>query len=206
MLGDSSSYYQLQILRQKMLYKGISLHLNKVILWGTEPLKKANWFWKKSPESKQTPYKFKNCSSCLPTLSGKLPLFWSNDFLAIFSLDPIILDHFDSQSSGKCLICSIFLFPRGFTCFRFAYARFMETFNFKADDRPLVKYVPDFELAYILQRYKETHDFYHTLLLAEDDISVLGEAAVKWFEMTQLNLPVIPTWTLTQNTSLHAYS
>ena len=47
--------------------------------------------------------------------------------------------------------------------------------------RPVSKYVPDLQLAYILQRYKETHDMLHTLLGL--DISVAEEIAVKWFEL-----------------------
>jgi hypothetical protein len=34
----------------------------------------------------------------------------------------------------------------------------MESHGFKAEERPLVKYVPDYELAYILQRYKEVDE------------------------------------------------
>ena len=38
-----------------------------------------------------------------------------------------------------------------------------------------------------MQRYRETHDTFHTLL--GYDISVAEELAVKWFEMGHLQLP-----------------
>jgi ubiquinone biosynthesis protein COQ4 len=43
------------------------------------------------------------------------------------------------------------------------------------------------ELAYILQRYREVHDFWH--VLAGLPPSVLGETAVKWLEMVHTGLP-----------------
>jgi len=67
------------------------------------------------------------------------------------------------------------------------YYEFMQGHGFDPEERPLVKYVPDYELAYILQRYKEIHDYIHVLL--NYDINVHNELAVKWFEMIQLELP-----------------
>ena len=59
--------------------------------------------------------------------------------------------------------------------------------NFSPNERPIAKYIPDLELSYICQRYKETHDFYHVLLNFER--SLLDEIAVKWFEAEHLKLP-----------------
>ena len=56
------------------------------------------------------------------------------------------------------------------------------------DERPLVKYVGNPEHAYILQRYKETHDMTHRLF--GYGISVSEEIAIKWFEMLQTELPM----------------
>jgi ubiquinone biosynthesis protein COQ4 len=42
--------------------------------------------------------------------------------------------------------------------------------GFKASERPVVQYVPDLELAYVSQRYKEIHDLLHVILL--DEINV----------------------------------
>lgn len=69
----------------------------------------------------------------------------------------------------------------------YRYYQYMNRNNFSPDLRPVVKYIPDFELAYICQRYKETHDFYHVLL--NYDRSVLDEIAVKYFEALHLRLP-----------------
>lgn len=35
------------------------------------------------------------------------------------------------------------------------YAKWMSKFRFHPEERPVVKYVPDLELAYIIQRYRE---------------------------------------------------
>ena len=68
------------------------------------------------------------------------------------------------------------------------YAFFMSSHGYTSDERPLVKYVPDMEQAYILQRYKEVHDAAHLLL--GYGTSVSEEIAVKWFEMMQTELPM----------------
>lgn len=41
----------------------------------------------------------------------------------------------------------------------------MKKQNFKPSERPIVNYINDLDLAYVLQRYKEVHDFLHVLLL-----------------------------------------
>ena len=48
--------------------------------------------------------------------------------------------------------------------------------------------MPDIELAYVLQRYKEVHDTCHVLL--NYSTTVEEEIAVKWFEMMQTGLPL----------------
>ena len=65
--------------------------------------------------------------------------------------------------------------------FGYHYAKWMQSFGYSADERPVAKFVPDIELAYILQRYKEVHDTCHVLL--NYNTSVEEEIAVKWFEM-----------------------
>jgi len=69
-----------------------------------------------------------------------------------------------------------------------AYARFMDERGFTADSRAPVKYIEDSELAYVMQRYREVHDFWHTLSGMET--TVLAEIAVKWLEMVQTGLPM----------------
>jgi len=50
------------------------------------------------------------------------------------------------------------------------------------DARPIVKHIPDFDSAYVYQRYKEIHDFIHVIFF-NYDVSVKEELALKWFEM-----------------------
>ena len=68
-----------------------------------------------------------------------------------------------------------------------SYYRWMKSHDFSAADRPIALHIPDLELAYVYQRYKEVHDLLHTLL--GYDIAVEEEIAVKWFEMVQTGLP-----------------
>ncbi|KAF9967249.1 Ubiquinone biosynthesis protein, partial [Actinomortierella ambigua] len=51
-----------------------------------------------------------------------------------------------------------------------------------------VHFVDSEELAYVMRRYRETHDFYHTL--TNLPVTVDGEIALKWFEMVQTGLPM----------------
>ena len=67
------------------------------------------------------------------------------------------------------------------------YFEFMSNYNFSPEERPLTTYYTDIELAYILQRYKEIHDFIHTIL--GYGITVPEELAVKAFESLQLKIP-----------------
>lgn len=53
---------------------------------------------------------------------------------------------------------------------------------------PQVQYISDPELAFIMQRYRESHDFYH--LLCGMPVSTLGETVVKIFEASHFGLPV----------------
>ena len=69
----------------------------------------------------------------------------------------------------------------------YKYYLFMSKHYFSPNGRPKVKYIPDLELAYVAQRYKEIHDFFHVLL--DYDVSVVDELAVKWFEALHLALP-----------------
>uniref|UniRef100_A0A914CBD8 Ubiquinone biosynthesis protein COQ4 homolog, mitochondrial n=1 Tax=Acrobeloides nanus TaxID=290746 RepID=A0A914CBD8_9BILA len=68
------------------------------------------------------------------------------------------------------------------------YARFLDQLHTSPDARPPVKYVDDDELVYVMQRYRETHDFTHVLL--EMKPNMLGEVTVKYFEAIQLGLPM----------------
>ena len=69
-----------------------------------------------------------------------------------------------------------------------AYAMFMNSHGYSPDDRAPVRYVDDPDLAYIMCRYRETHDFAHCLFALPP--TVLGELALKWIELAQNNLPM----------------
>ncbi|KAF9198849.1 Ubiquinone biosynthesis protein [Haplosporangium sp. Z 27] len=68
------------------------------------------------------------------------------------------------------------------------YVRFLDDQQVSPDTREPVHYVDSEELAYVMQRYRETHDFYHTLTGLP--VTVDGEIALKWFEMVQTGLPM----------------
>ncbi|DBA05084.1 TPA: hypothetical protein N0F65_000772, partial [Lagenidium giganteum] len=68
------------------------------------------------------------------------------------------------------------------------YTRFMDAHGFEADGRAYVHYVDDPELAYVMQRYRELHDFWHTLYGLPP--TVFGEIALKYVELAQTTLPV----------------
>jgi ubiquinone biosynthesis protein COQ4 len=55
------------------------------------------------------------------------------------------------------------------------------------DARLQVHYIDDPELAYVMQRYRECHDFYHAL--CDMPVSVEYELALKVFEFANLGLP-----------------
>jgi ubiquinone biosynthesis protein COQ4 len=85
------------------------------------------------------------------------------------------------------------------------YARFMDTWSITSETRaPVsihlnvseffltlkfeVKYISDPELAYVMQRYRQVHDFMHTL--TGIPITVEGEIGLKLFEFGQTGLPM----------------
>uniref|UniRef100_A0A1I7ZN58 Ubiquinone biosynthesis protein COQ4 homolog, mitochondrial n=1 Tax=Steinernema glaseri TaxID=37863 RepID=A0A1I7ZN58_9BILA len=71
------------------------------------------------------------------------------------------------------------------------YAKFLDGLKTSPDARPAVQYIDDEELVYVMQRYRETHDFHHVLL--EMPTNMIGEVAVKYFEGIQLGLPMCIT-------------
>jgi ubiquinone biosynthesis protein COQ4 len=69
-----------------------------------------------------------------------------------------------------------------------ALGAFLLAHEFDAEERAPVRFVEDEELAYVLTRYREVHDMWH--VLSGLPPTVLGEVALKWFEMVQTGLPV----------------
>ncbi|KAK4023198.1 ubiquinone biosynthesis protein COQ4 homolog, mitochondrial [Daphnia magna] len=68
------------------------------------------------------------------------------------------------------------------------YTKFLEVNNVSPDTRLPVRFVDDADLAYVMQRYRETHDLVHTILGCPTNM--LGEVAVKWVEALQTGLPM----------------
>lgn len=68
------------------------------------------------------------------------------------------------------------------------YVRWLDWCNVGPDTRAKVRYIEDPELAYVMQRYRECHDFYHVMCLMP--VSHLGETVVKVFEAAHMGLPV----------------
>lgn len=69
-----------------------------------------------------------------------------------------------------------------------AYSDWLTRNRVTPDTRDPVRYIPDPDLAYVMQRYRESHDFYHVLL--GFGVSLPAELVVKWFELANFGLPV----------------
>lgn len=69
-----------------------------------------------------------------------------------------------------------------------AYVAWLATEDVSPDTRAAVRYIDDEECAYVMQRYRECHDFYHALA----GLPVLreGEVALKAFEFANTGLPM----------------
>lgn len=74
------------------------------------------------------------------------------------------------------------------TTFGGAYAKFMGDRRFLAGDRPPVHYVDDPELAYVITRIREVHDYWHVLFGCHTN--GFGEAALKAVEFIQTGIPM----------------
>ncbi|KAH9105692.1 hypothetical protein LEN26_014689 [Aphanomyces euteiches] len=72
--------------------------------------------------------------------------------------------------------------------FGYAYTQYMDAHGFEADGRAEVRFVDDPELAYVMQRYRESHDFFHTLFGLPP--SEFAEIILKYVELVQTGLPV----------------
>ncbi|CAB4404988.1 unnamed protein product [Rhizophagus irregularis] len=68
------------------------------------------------------------------------------------------------------------------------YTNFLDEQKVTPDTRVKVQYIYDDELAYVMQRYRECHDFFHTLTNLPTNVE--GELALKWFELVQTGLPM----------------
>ena len=69
-----------------------------------------------------------------------------------------------------------------------AYADWLDREGVTPDTRDPVQYIDDEECAYVMQRYRECHDFYHALTGLP--VVVEGEIAIKAFEFANTLLPM----------------
>lgn len=68
------------------------------------------------------------------------------------------------------------------------YASWLDREGVSPDTRTSVQYIDDEECAYVMQRYRECHDFYHAVTGLP--IVVEGELALKAFEFLNTLLPM----------------
>ena len=69
-----------------------------------------------------------------------------------------------------------------------AYASWLDREGVSPDTRDNVRYIDDEECAYVMQRYRECHDFYHALTGLP--VMIEGEVALKAFEFANTLLPM----------------
>lgn len=69
-----------------------------------------------------------------------------------------------------------------------AYAKWLDREGVSPDTRDQVQYIDDEECAYVMQRYRECHDFYHAVTGLP--IFVEGELALKALEFLNTLLPM----------------
>lgn len=68
------------------------------------------------------------------------------------------------------------------------YASWLDKEGVSPDTRDQVRYIDDEECAYVMQRYRESHDFYHAVTGLP--VMVEGEVALKAFEFANTLLPM----------------
>ena len=70
-----------------------------------------------------------------------------------------------------------------------AYGHFLAQHGFDPEDRKPVSYLDQHtDLAYVMMRYRQCHDYWHALTGLPP--TVLGEIALKWLELFQSGLPI----------------
>jgi ubiquinone biosynthesis protein COQ4 len=89
-------------------------------------------------------------------------------------------------TSGSLDIEKLKLLPQN--AFGYAYYKWLEQERVSPDTRAQVRYIDDEECAYVMQRYRESHDFYHAL----NGLPTFreGEVALKAFEFANTGLPM----------------
>ncbi|KAJ3564452.1 hypothetical protein NP233_g8281 [Leucocoprinus birnbaumii] len=97
----------------------------------------------------------------------------------------ILKDH-PHVSSETVNMDQLARYPEG--SFGRAYVTWLERCGVTPDTREPVHYIDDPELAYVMQRYRECHDFYHCI--CNLPVNVESELALKYFEFANLGIPM----------------
>jgi ubiquinone biosynthesis protein COQ4 len=119
-----------------------------------------------------------------PALAAMLKqLYSSEEGLAILADRPLITPELHS---------STILYP--VSSLGAAYTSFMSGHEYSADERTPVRFVTDSDHAYVMTRYRQTHDIWH--VVCDLPPTVLGELALKCLEMLQTGLPMTAIATL----------
>ncbi|KAH9173647.1 coenzyme Q biosynthesis protein Coq4-domain-containing protein [Lactarius sanguifluus] len=117
-----------------------------------------------------------------PAYPGHIPLNWfENAFLAAGSA----FMNVPRINTSTVDMAALARLPEN--TFGHAYVTWLERCGVTPDTRDPVHYIDDPELAYVMQRYRECHDFYHALCGLP--VSVEYELALKVFEFANLGLP-----------------
>ncbi|KAI9616054.1 hypothetical protein H4Q26_011306 [Puccinia striiformis f. sp. tritici PST-130] len=69
------------------------------------------------------------------------------------------------------------------------YCNWLRWCQVSPDTREPVRFIDSPELAYVMQRYRECHDFYH-VISGPFPVNISGEIVVKWIELANMGLPV----------------
>lgn len=72
--------------------------------------------------------------------------------------------------------------------FGHAYGHFLATHGFDPDGRDPIRHIEDPDLAYVMLRYRQCHDYWHALTGLPP--TVAGELGLKWLELFNTGLPL----------------
>jgi ubiquinone biosynthesis protein COQ4 len=86
------------------------------------------------------------------------------------------------------------------TTFGGAYAAFLAEHAFDPEHRAAVRYVSDPDLAYVMTRYRQCHDYWHVLTGLPP--TVLGELGLKLLELMQTGLPLAALSVMSSSASI----
>jgi len=98
----------------------------------------------------------------------------------------MIVSHTLTDAEERAWIADLYAKPEN--TLGHQYAKYLVDHEYLPSHRYMVRFVDDPELAYVMQRYREVHDFLH--VLTDLPPSVQGELALKALEFLQTQLPM----------------